>query len=77
MNNDIKFKIATECAKTQMKMREEFINGFIEETNVTELGEEAVATLRYTLTIAYNKGVADALLISSIINMEGGEDDEV
>ena len=77
MNDDMMFKIACECAKTQLKMREQFIKEFIENTNVESLGEEAMATLKYTLTIAYNKGAADALSISAVSNMEGGEDDDV
>lgn len=76
MNDDMKVKIACECAKTQIKMREEFINDFIEGTNVESLGEKAVETLIYTLTIAYNKGAVDAIAISAISNMEGGEDDD-
>ncbi len=79
-NDDIRMKIAMESAKTQKKMRELFIEDFIKQTNVEELGEEAIATLRYTLTIAYNKGAMDALSISSTAHMgimEGGEDYEV
>lgn len=77
MNDDMMFKIACECAKTQLKMRERFIKEFIEETNVESLGKEAMETLKYTLTIAYNKGAADALSISAVSNMEGGEDDDI
>lgn len=75
MNDDMMFKIACECAKTQLKMRERFIKEFIEETNVESLGKEAMETLKYNLTIAYNKGAADALSIYyAVSNMEGGED---
>lgn len=77
MNDDIRFKIAVECAKTQKKMRDQFIKEFIENTNVEDLGKEAMETLRYTLILAYNKGAADALSISvtsDISMMEGGED---
>lgn len=80
MKDDIRIKIAIESAKTQKKMRDLFIEDFIKQTNVNELGEEAVETLKYTLTIAYNKGAMDALSITSTAHMgmmEGGEDYEV
>lgn len=79
-NDDIRIKIAIESANTQKKMRDIFIEDFIKQTNVNELGEEAVETLKYTLTVAYNKGAMDALSISSTAHMgimEGGEDYEV
>lgn len=75
---DVNLKIAIECTKTQLKMRNQFINEFIEtRTNTKDLDGKMVEVLRDILTIAYNKGVSDALKISAIINMEGGEDDEV
>ena len=77
MNDDIKFKIACECAKTQLKMREQFIKEFIENTNVESLGRKAMETLEYTLTIAYNKGAADALSICAVSDIEGGDDYDV
>lgn len=80
MKDDIRMKIAIKSAKTQKKMRELFIEDFVEQTNVKELGEDAVETLRYTLTIAYNKGAMDALSISSTAHMgimEGGEDYDI
>ena len=80
MDNDMRIKIAMESAKTQKKMRDLFIEDFIKNTNVNELGKEAVETLKYTLRIAYNKGVMDALSISSTAHMgmmEGGEDYDV
>lgn len=77
MNNDIRVKIAMKCAETQLKMREQFIKDFIETTNVEDLGEKAMETLKYTLTVAYNKGAADALSISAVSNMEGGEDYDI
>lgn len=79
-NDNIRIKIAIESAKTQRKMRDLFIEDFIKQTNVEMLGEEAVETLRYTLTVAYNKGAMDALSISSTARMgmmEGGKDYEV
>lgn len=80
MNDDMRFKIAGECVKTQLKMREQFIKEFIENTNVESLGEEAMETLKSTLTIAYNKGAADALSIFKVIDMvdmEGGDDYDI
>lgn len=79
-NDDIRMKIAMESAKTLKKMRELFIEGFIKNTNVEVLGEEAIETLKYTLTVAYNKGAMDALSISSTAHMgmmEGDEDYDV
>mgnify|MGYP006908806440 CR=1 FL=1 len=77
MNDDIRMKIAMESAKTQKKMRNQFIKDFMETTNVEDCGEEAVATLEYVLMVAYNKGAADALSISvtsQLAAMEGGEE---
>lgn len=79
-NDNIRIKIAIESAKTQRKMRDLFIEDFIKQTNVNELGEEALATLKYTLRVAYNKGAMDALSISSTAHMGmmgGGDDYEV
>lgn len=77
MNDDMMFKIACECAKTQLKMREQFIKDFMEMTNVEDLDNKAIEILKYTLTLAYNKGAADALSISAVSNMEGGEDYDI
>lgn len=80
MNDDTRMKIAMESAKTQKKMRDQFIKDFMETTNIEELGEEASATLKYVLMVAYNKGAADALSISvtsQLAAMEGGEDYDI
>ncbi|MBO5906449.1 MAG: hypothetical protein J6Q84_08565 [Kiritimatiellae bacterium] len=80
MSDDIRMKIAIESAKTQKKMRDQFIKEFIETTNVEDLGEEAIGTLKYVITVAYNKGAMDALAISAtsqLATMEGGEDYDI
>ena len=77
MNDDMMFKIACECVKTQLKMREQFIKEFMKMTNVEDLDKKAIEILKYTLTVAYNKGAADALSISAVSNMEGGDDYDI
>ena len=80
MNDDMVFKIARECAKTQLKMREEFINDFIKyihfRVDSPEFEEAMTETIKTIIKTAYNKGAADALTISAVANMEGGEDDD-
>lgn len=80
MDDNTRMKIAMESAKTQKKMRDQFIKDFMETTNVEDLGEEAAATLEYVLMVAYNKGAADALSISvtsQLAAIEGGGDYDI
>lgn len=79
-NDDFRLKIAIESAKTQKKMRDQFIKDFMKLTNVEDLGEEAIEMLKYILTVAYDKGAIDTLSITATANMgimEGGEDYEI
>lgn len=80
MNDDMGFKIACECAKIQLKMREEFINDFMKyiqfRVDSPEFEEAMTETIKTIIKTAYNKGAADALRISEVVNMEGGEDDD-
>ena len=79
-NDDFSLKIAIESAKTQKKMRDQFIKDFMEQTNVEDLGEEAIETLKYVLTVAYDKGAIDTLSItatSQLATLEGGEDYDI
>ena len=79
-NDDFSLKIAIESAKTQQKMRDQFIEDFMEQTNVKDLSDGAVEILRYVLKVAYNKGAIDTLAINATANLgikEGGEDYEI
>ena len=69
-------KIAIEQARTQMKLRDSFIEDFINMNAKHFKTEKSIEGLKDVLKIAYNKGAADALAIMATAGMamEGGED---